>query len=450
MFRKETICIVIIFCLTWIHDATDVVAQPDFQSKEDDKFHWFRGNMHTHSFWNGGRDFPENIAKWYKDNGYNFVSFTEHHIIQKGEQWVTLPEGYSAIERYRDNFGNEWVEVKAVEGRFNENDLPRFIEGEGSYIQVRIKPLNEYRSMLEKSDEFLLMNGEEITDRHGVHVLANHIDEVIPTVGKASDERERILSKLVSLVDAYRERSGYCVYPVLAHPNYNWNITAEMIMSTQHLLFFEVFNGVPEANNEGDEYRPSTDRIWDIVLSFRLGKMDGRLIYGLATDDAHDYDGGIDGRNVGPGKGWIMVRSKELTTESLMKALVKGDFYSSTGVILEDMQFDGESICVEIEPKKGVSYTTKYIGTIKGFDSKSTPRLNSDGDKIPNATRVYSDQIGKIMKESENIKSCYDIVGEELYVRVLIISTADQIDPFTQKVIGKQKAWLQPVEPSLN
>ncbi|MFH5832998.1 hypothetical protein [Halalkalibaculum sp. DA384] len=439
MFHKKLLvgCVVII--------SMSGITQPAFSQDRENS--WFRGNLHTHSFWNGGRDFPENIAKWYKDNGYDFISFTEHNTIQKGTKWIPLPQGHSTIERYRKNFGNDWVQIKHANDDIDKGDLPRFIEGSKPYIQVRVKPLSEYRTLFEEAGEFLLMNGEEITDQHGVHVLANNVDEVIPTVGGSSNERERMLRKIVSMVDTYRKRGESNVYPILAHPNYNWNITAEMIMNTQNLRFFEVYNGVPEANNEGDTIRPSTDRIWDIVLSFRLGKMDVPLIYGIATDDAHDYDGGIDGRNVGPGKGWVMVRSKELTSESIMNSLKEGDFYSTTGVILKDIQFDGESICIEIEPEEGVSYSTKYIGTRDGFKLKSKPRLDSDGEKISNATRVYSKQIGKVLKKSENIRSCYKYLDEELYVRVVIVSTANQIDPFTREVIGIQKAWVQPVIP---
>ena len=39
---------------------------------------WFKGNLHTHSLWTDGSDFPEMIAQWYKDHGYNFLAITEH------------------------------------------------------------------------------------------------------------------------------------------------------------------------------------------------------------------------------------------------------------------------------------------------------------------------------------------------------------------------------------
>jgi len=414
------------------------------QAPEPSESYWFRGNVHTHSFWSDGRDFPENIAKWYKDNGYNFIVFTEHDILHEGEHWVTLPENHSSIQRYQKHFGEQWVEIRYAE-HAQENDLPRFITGDKPYVQVRVRPLEEYRPLFEKPNEFLLMSGLEITDHHAVHLLAFHVDEVIPKTGGDIHERDRMIIDNAALVNEYRIRSGRNVHPVLAHPNWNWAITAEMIKKAENLRFFEIYNGVPEANNEGDKYRPGTDSIWDIVLAFRLGKMGGQLIYGLATDDAHDYDGGIDGRNVGPGKAWIMVRSEILSEESIMDALDKGDFYSSTGVIIKDFNFDGKTLLVEIKPEEGIEYTTKFIGTRSNFDTSNSPRLDKDGNELSNVTRLYSDEIGEVFKEKNDTSSGYTLEGDELYVRVLIISDADHIDPMTGKSLGKQKAWLQPV-----
>jgi len=39
---------------------------------------WYRGNLHMHSFWSDGCDFPECVAAWFKEAGYHFIAFTEH------------------------------------------------------------------------------------------------------------------------------------------------------------------------------------------------------------------------------------------------------------------------------------------------------------------------------------------------------------------------------------
>ena len=41
---------------------------------------WWRGNMHTHTFWSDGDDFPETVGKWDKDHGYQFLVYTDHNV----------------------------------------------------------------------------------------------------------------------------------------------------------------------------------------------------------------------------------------------------------------------------------------------------------------------------------------------------------------------------------
>ena len=401
--------------------------------------------MHTHTFWSDGDDFPESVAKWYRDNGYNFLMFTDHNIIHETpvtgtprrnhrhideEAWQVFSSDHPAVGKYINLFGEDGVDIRKDE--------------EGNTL-VRLKTLAEFRDNFEQPGEFLLIMGNEISDQLAVHFVAAHQDEIIPTVGGQRGERAAMMTEIVRRVDDYRERSGRNTWPILAHPNFTWAITAEKMLEVENLRFFEVYNGHPAVNNKGDEFRASTERIWDIVLSMRLASGSDKLLYGLATDDTHRYHGA----GATPGKGWVMVRSDRLTTDALLDAMDLGDFYSSTGVTLKDVKFDGEKIEIEIEPVEGVSYTTEYIGTLSGFDRSSRPTLDGEGNEIPNTTRKYSDEIGQVLASTNELSSSYTLTGEELYVRVKITSSADQVDTITGEVIGEQVAWTQPVSPRL-
>ena len=46
-----------------------------------DSARWWRGNLHTHSLWSDGDDFPEMIAELYQTNGYHFLAFTDHNTL---------------------------------------------------------------------------------------------------------------------------------------------------------------------------------------------------------------------------------------------------------------------------------------------------------------------------------------------------------------------------------
>ena len=125
--------------------------------------------------------------------------------------------------------------------------------------------------------------------------------------------------------------------------------------------------------------------------------------------------------------------------------LTTGDFYSTTGVTLNYISFNGRELNVDIKPEEGVTYTTEYIGTLAGFDTSSTPTLDGEGNEIANTTRTYSEEIGQVLAVSNDLSSSYTFAGNELYVRVRITSSADQTDRITGEVIGKQVAWVQPV-----
>ena len=61
----------------------------DLHAQEpNDDLQWFKGNLHTHTLWSDGNDFPEMAAKWYVDHGYNFLALTDHNILSEGEKWV--------------------------------------------------------------------------------------------------------------------------------------------------------------------------------------------------------------------------------------------------------------------------------------------------------------------------------------------------------------------------
>ena len=66
--------------------AQNAVELPQTDLTATDELAWRRGNMHTHSLWSDGDDYPEMIAAWYKERGYQFLVFTDHNTLLKQEQ----------------------------------------------------------------------------------------------------------------------------------------------------------------------------------------------------------------------------------------------------------------------------------------------------------------------------------------------------------------------------
>ena len=130
---------------------------------------WWKGNLHTHSLWSDGDDYPEMIVDWYKEQGYHFLSLSDHNILSEGDRWIDTMRnnsGTQAFDAYVDRFGEAWVETRM----------------DSAGHQVRLKTLNEFRPEFEEEGSFLLIQSEEISDRFylkPIHVNATNIQELI-------------------------------------------------------------------------------------------------------------------------------------------------------------------------------------------------------------------------------------------------------------------------------
>jgi len=396
---------------------------------------WLRGNMHTHTYWSDGDHFPEMAARWYKDHGYDFLVHTDHNILLEGEKWKSLPAGHESIAECSAAFGADWLQTRPD-------------EKESGNVQVKLKTLEQYRSLLEEPGKFLLIMGEEVTSAHGVHCNAFYVDKVIePGKDFNEDERLPLIRENMRKITDYTNKSGRNTFPVLNHPNWKSAITAEMIAEADDLKFFEVYNGIESCYSSGPVPRKSTDKIWDVALSLRMSRGHDTILYGLATDDAHNYHGT---GHATPGMGWVMVRSKTLSPQAILDAMIAGDFYATTGVILKDVRCDGKTMHIEVQNEPGVEYITEYIGTRRGFDLSSKPTLDDQGKPITNTTRTYSEQIGEVLYSTKEPVSSYKFKGDELYVRARIVSNAPHKDPTTgvqtsEVNYATQRAWCQPV-----
>ncbi len=389
---------------------------------------YWKGNLHTHSFWSDGDDFPEMIADWYKRHGYHFLTLSDHNILSDGERWATVaPERPDVLKKYLARFGEGWVERRQ----------------NGDKLQVRLKPLAEFRSVLEEPGRFLLIPGEEITHRYAkypVHMNAINLRDVVRPVNGPS-VAETITANLRQ-VEEQRKKTGWRTLVSLNHPNFGWGIRAEDMLA-EELRFFEVFNGHPSVHNDGDATHAGTERVWDIVLASRLGKLHLPLVYGLATDDAHAYHQ-VAGSKANPGRGWVMVKAPYLSAEAVVRAMEAGEFYASTGVTLTDVRRTESRLVLSIRAESGVSYKTQFIATMRDAPLQSEPVRDPEGKEL-NVTRAYSAEVGKVVAETSALEPSYTFTGKELYVRAKIISTKPQVNPFRKGDV--EAAWTQPVTP---
>jgi hypothetical protein len=392
---------------------------------------WYKGNLHTHTYWSDGDDFPEMVADWYKSHGYDFLALSDHNIIADHDKWLKVHKsktGAVALDKYLQRFGKEWVIVR----------------GEGEQKEVRLRTLTEMKPKLEVPGRFLLIPSEEITDKN-VHVNATNIQELIlPDKTLDTTTSPQIIKALQHAFDAVhaqRVRTGVPMFAHLNHPNFKWAITAEELMQIDHEQFFEVYNGHPTVFNQGDELHAGTERVWDIVLAERLGHLGKPVMFGLATDDSHNYHSTSPKSSLS-GRGWVMVKAKELSADALVAAMEQGDFYSSSGVTFKTLQVGAGRIALEIKAEAGVEYVIDFIGTRKGYDRKTVAVKAADGSE-PRVTRRYSAEVGVVLASAKGTKAEYILKRDELYVRARVTSSK----PMQSSPVGGEveKAWTQPV-----
>ena len=300
------------------------------------KLNWYKGNIHTHTTESDGDDTPENVVRWFRRNGYDFLVLSDHNHL-------TLIEYGRGKRRFK---------------------RPLMIPGEEVSVNL---------------------NGGSTP----IHINAIGISRVIEPVDATA-----VVPTLQANVNAILEAGGIAS---INHPNYKWSFDHEAIAQVTGASLLEVFNGHPLGNMNGAPGKPGYEGIWDRVLSA------GKPIFGVATDDSHNYkDFHPDLSN--PGRGWLMVRAGTLSQDAIVEALASGEFYASTGVVLDDLQTSDDTISLSIEQYHDFIYTTRFIGR--------------NG-------HVYGEIVGT--------QAEYSVRGDEGYVRTSVTSSSGP------------RAWIQPV-----
>ena len=125
-----------------------------------------------------------------------------------------------------------------------------------------------------------------------------------------------------------------------------------------------------------------------------------------------------------------------------MTAMKRGDFYASTGVQLEDVRFENGRLSLRIRSEPGVTYTTEFIGTRRGYDTTTAVVRDTAGNTL---TRRYSRDVGAVLSEVRGQAPSYALRGDELYVRARVVSSKAKAN---SSYAGElEMAWVQPVRP---
>ncbi|HRT30504.1 MAG TPA: hypothetical protein P5527_11985 [Kiritimatiellia bacterium] len=399
-------------------------------AKQQQGARWYRGNLHMHTYWSDGRAFPEQAISIYKALGYDFISLSEHNVFaDQSANWRTVEEkpkgwppqvGRTIFDAYMKEFGNE-AETRTVDDK----------------TQVRLKTYDEMRSRFEEPGKFLLMPGVEITQHlkdEGVQVHMNYINlpDVIPFVkggplNRRVDESgigaTEVIGRDVREVAALAAQQRRRTMLMLNHPQWiYWDIMPQHLIDNPEVRHFEVCNGGSSFAPHPEALSVTNDRFWDTINAFRSLK-GAPLLFGVGTDDTHYYINRTPDQRLADA--WVMVRSKALEADALMAAMDAGDYYATTGVLLDEVAFDAsaKSLHVKVQAAPGVKYRINFITTRRGFDqSVRTVHCPAVKGRGARTLPVYSDDIGKIALSVEGTEATYRMKPDDLYVRAKIES----------------------------
>lgn len=169
------------------------------------KLKWYKGNTHTHTLNSDGDSTPDDVVKWYREHGYNFLFLTDHEYI------------------------------------------------------TNVKPLND---LFGKEGSFLMIPGQEITDsfdKKPYHSNGLGISKIVMPNRLAG-----AVETLQKNIDDIRAAGGIAQ---VNHPNFGWALTADHLIKLQNYTLLEIHNGHPLVNNLGGGGSPGAEELWDAVLS---------------------------------------------------------------------------------------------------------------------------------------------------------------------------------------
>ncbi len=375
-------------------------------TKEHITKQWYKGNLHAHSYWSDGHEFPEMIMDWYKTNDYNFTVLSDHNILAEGDKWITISEKEHlqiGFQSYLRKYGNDWVNHQ--------------IDSTGN-IRVKLKTYEEYKPLFEEDNKFLIISSEEISTGYNnkpIHINATNIQKFIAPLG--GESTVEVIQNNVDAILKQQQETNTTILPHINHTNFRYSTSVNDFIQLKNVRFFEVYNGHPDVNNEGDSTHLSLEKMWDLInISYYEKKQP--LLYAVATDDSHQYLE-LDKKNSNPGRGWVMVQSDSLNAVSLIQAMKKGNFYATTGIILKEIKFYNNTLKIEVEQELETKYEIQFIGV--------------DTNK----------KVSKIIHKVNGNKAQFKITNNYLFVRAKIISNRTNKNFFDENEF--EKAWTQPV-----
>lgn len=170
-------------------------------------------------------------------------------------------------------------------------------------------------------------------------------------------------------------------FVVAAHPH-RYNVSEADILSLGNIHALEVYNGASEDHNS----RSDSWYLFDLLTAR------GHRYTACVGDDCHFKPDSRDFQ-----LSWVWVKSETLSPDGLLEALKQGNYYSSMGPEIYDIDVQANSVTVRCSPVERIMITgfvDKYKST--GGQGVKEARLELSGFDSPYFRVIIRDSMGKM------------------------------------------------------
>ena len=234
----------------------------------------FKGNLHSHTTNSDGCLTPEQSVAAFREHGYSFLCLSEHDLYTDlsgefdREDFIILPGLEASAYLYADESEGVRLRCHHMHGILGTSEM-----------------------VASASEHFCHMERLEPIRRHGTWDGAAVAEE---------------------LAERLRRRGCIVTYN---HPIWS-RVEADDFCDAEGFFALEVFN-YNTVNESGTGYDVTH---WDTMLRR------GRRVLGFASDDNHN-----EGKFDDAFGGWVVVCAPALSRDAIVRALLAGDYYSSSG-----------------------------------------------------------------------------------------------------------------------
>lgn len=258
----------------------------------------FKGNLHSHTTNSDGLLTPEESVAAFRAHGYDFLCLSEHDLYTD----------YSAELGSRDFLILPGLEASAY-----------LYADESETVRLKCHHMHGILG----TDEMV----EAAPQRFA------HMERLEPIRCHGSWDGAKVAAELAASLS---ERGCVVTYN---HPIWS-RVEPDEFCDVPGYFALEVFN-YDTVNESGTGFDTT---YWDLMLRR------GRRVMGFASDDNHNE--GLFDDAFG---GWVVVRADELTRNAVVRALLAGDYYSSSGPELVGWGVEDGRVWVECSPCERVN-----------------------------------------------------------------------------------------------